>query len=184
MAFNTGSLLRIGLALEQHTGSLLFLFTIAGLALLQTVYLIYLTLPGSPIFHNLLVRHGRQSFTTAGVGFSGVLFALKVLYGGGQPMAWAPSLLVAHVFVRNSSTIGHFAGVLAGYTWLVVYPVLAHLVPRTSGGALLLLGMSMLLWRHRPALIKAVGTAKRLGHVLWNRGAAKLSPYVSGLRAT
>lgn len=121
--YNMSSLLWKGSQLEPRLGSLGFLRLVAELALTSSA--LYVT--GAL----LLARHapllGRPLMRTCAVGFSGVLFGLKVVLNHNSPgwtevlgmrlptkyVCWA-ELLYLQLLVPNASFMGHLCGILAG----------------------------------------------------------------------
>ncbi|XP_061537853.1 rhomboid-related protein 4 isoform X2 [Phycodurus eques] len=125
--FNMVSLVMKGLRLERRLGAAWFAYTLAVFSLLTGV--LYLALQAG-----LSQLTGDQSHSDAcAVGFSGVLFALKVLsnhyhpggvtYVTGFPVAnryasWVELVLI-HITAPGTSLIGHLAGILAGLLYTV-----------------------------------------------------------------
>ncbi|XP_061683066.1 rhomboid-related protein 4 [Syngnathoides biaculeatus] len=120
--FNMVSLLMKGLRLERRLGAAWFAYTLAVFSLLTGV--LYLAMEAGL---TQLTGDGSHSAACA-VGFSGVLFALKVLnnhyhpggvtYVMGFPVAnryasWVELVLI-HITAPGTSLIGHLAGILAG----------------------------------------------------------------------
>ncbi|MBN3314776.1 RHBL4 protein, partial [Atractosteus spatula] len=120
--FNMVSMLWKGLRLEKRLGSLWFGYVIAVFSLLTGVVYILLEIALAELTED-------QSYKMqCAVGFSGVLFALKVVNnhyfpGGvtnlmGFPVAnkyacWAELVLI-HVLSPGTSFVGHLAGILVG----------------------------------------------------------------------
>jgi len=121
VCYNMSSLLQKGAELERSRGSLKTLYYLAASYFLCQVFLLALSV-------------GLRSFTSISgpydictVGFSGVLFALKIILTHGRSgssvffgvripvkyLAWA-ELLYIHLFVPRSSFLGHLCGILAG----------------------------------------------------------------------
>ncbi|KAF4033324.1 Rhomboid family [Phytophthora infestans] len=128
---NMVSFLWKGCNLEYKMGSVRFLLTV--------VYLLVLC-------HVLVVVVALGPLHQCSVGFSGVLFALKVLlnhnspafssvYGFQVPTKYAAwlELVVIHFLVPRSSFIGHMCGILAGY--LFVYSSVMQSVMTSGAGA-------------------------------------------------
>lgn len=126
LVFNMFSLLWKGLHLESSMGSLQFATMIASLlALSQSITLV--------LSKSLLVffDYHRSYYFEYAAGFSGVLFAMKVVlnsqsddytnvYGVLVPSryaAWAELILI-QLFVPNVSFLGHLSGILAGLVYL------------------------------------------------------------------
>lgn len=118
LMYNLGSLLLKGAALESVLGSERFVAVTAVVAL--TTQLIFLALS----------MFDRRAYETATVGFSGVLFAFKVLLSrvdeGGRGLAgffrldvpwdqiiWI-ELLWSYLLTPGSSLLGHLSGIVAG----------------------------------------------------------------------
>ncbi|KAM3616038.1 uncharacterized protein V6R79_011269 [Siganus canaliculatus] len=120
--FNMASFLWKGIRLERRLGGAWFLYLLSVFSLLTGV--LYLVLEAT-----LTELTQDQSYSMAcAVGFSGVLFALKVLsnhyhpggvtYVMGFPVSnryasWAELVLI-HVTSPGTSFIGHLAGILVG----------------------------------------------------------------------
>ncbi|KAL5065664.1 hypothetical protein RYX36_027401 [Vicia faba] len=126
LVYNMVSLLWKGIQLENSMGSLEFASTVASLlALSQSITLI--------LSKSLLVffDYERSYYNEYSVGFSGVLFAMKVVlnsqsdnytsvYGVLVPSryaAWAELFLI-QMFVPGVSFLGHLSGILAGLVYL------------------------------------------------------------------
>ncbi|CAL5199104.1 unnamed protein product [Lathyrus oleraceus] len=126
LVYNMISLLWKGIQLENSMGSLEFASTVASLlALSQSVTLI--------LSKSLLIffDYERSYYYEYSVGFSGVLFAMKVVlnsqsdnytnvYGVLVPSryaAWAELFLI-QMSVPGVSFIGHLSGILAGLVYL------------------------------------------------------------------
>ncbi|KAM6178432.1 rhomboid-related protein 4 [Rhynchocyon petersi] len=120
--FNMASMLWKGIQLERRLGSRWFAYIIATFSLLTGV--VYLLLELS--FAAFMNEPDFQK--NCAIGFSGVLFALKVLknhyFPGGfvnvlgfpVPNRWAcwAELVAIHFFTPGSSFAGHLAGILVG----------------------------------------------------------------------
>nr|XP_033814543.1 rhomboid-related protein 4 isoform X2 [Geotrypetes seraphini] len=125
--FNMVSMLWKGTRLERRLGSVLFACIIAAFSQLIGVMYIVLEMLLAEILDEPIYK------MQCAVGFSGVLFALKVLnnhyYPGGTsnvmgfhvPNKYACwiELIAIHIVSPGSSFIGHLAGILVGllYTW-------------------------------------------------------------------
>ncbi|KAG1710984.1 hypothetical protein DVH05_013704 [Phytophthora capsici] len=122
---NMVSFLWKGYNLEYKLGSLRFLLTIGYLLMLSHVLVVVVALVLATGFQMPGPLH------QCSVGFSGVLFALKVLlnhnspafsslYGFQVPTKYAAwlELVVIHFLVPRSSFIGHMCGILAGYIFV------------------------------------------------------------------
>lgn len=126
LLYNMLSLLWKGARLETSLGSLQFASAVASLLALSQSAALVLTRS------LLLLGHEAPYYHHCSVGFSGVLFALKVVLGAqssasvvqvhGVPIpsryaAWAELILV-QLLVPDASFIGHLAGILAGMLYL------------------------------------------------------------------
>ncbi|XP_060928818.1 rhomboid-related protein 4 [Limanda limanda] len=144
--FNMASFLWKGIRLEQRLGGAWFLYLLSVFSLLTGV--VYLALEAA-----LTELTQDQSYSlSCAVGFSGVLFALKVVCnhyhpGGvthvmGIPVAnryasWA-ELVIIHVTSPGTSFVGHLAGILVGllYTSGPLKPVMSKCAELVSGNGL------------------------------------------------
>ncbi|OVA16586.1 zinc finger protein [Macleaya cordata] len=126
LVFNMMSLLWKGIQLETSMGSLEFASMVAALlAMSQGITLLL----AKSLF--LFFDYGRPYYFEHSVGFSGVLFAMKVVlnsrsenytnvYGLIVPArhaAWAELILI-QMFVPRVSFLGHLGGILAGILYL------------------------------------------------------------------
>ncbi|OWZ23667.1 Serine protease [Phytophthora megakarya] len=122
---NMVSFLWKGYNLEYKLGSVRFLLTVGYLLLLCHVLVVVVALVLATRFQMPGPLH------QCSVGFSGVLFALKVLlnhnspayssvYGFQVPTKYAAwlELVVIHFLVPRSSFMGHMCGILAGYIFV------------------------------------------------------------------
>ncbi|KAL3671633.1 hypothetical protein V7S43_003546 [Phytophthora oleae] len=122
---NMVSFLWKGYNLEYKLGSLRFLLTVGYLLVLCHVLVVVVALVLATGFQMPGPLH------QCSVGFSGVLFALKVLlnhnspafssvYGFQVPTKYAAwlELVVIHFLVPRSSFMGHMCGILAGYIFV------------------------------------------------------------------
>ncbi|CEG43598.1 serine protease family [Plasmopara halstedii] len=122
---NMASFLWKGYNLEYKLGSVRFLLTVGGLLVLCHLFVVVVALALAKGFQIPGPLH------QCSVGFSGVIFALKVLlnhnspafsslYGFQVPTKYAAwlELVVIHYMVPRSSFIGHMCGILAGYIFL------------------------------------------------------------------
>ncbi|POM70956.1 Serine protease family S54, partial [Phytophthora palmivora] len=127
---NMISFLWKGYNLEDKMGSVRFLLTVGYLLVLCHVLVVVVALVLAMGFQMPEPLH------QCSVGFSGVLFALKVLlnhnsptfssvYGFQVPTKYAAwlELVVIHFLVPRSSFMGHMCGILAGYIF-VYFPVM------------------------------------------------------------
>ena len=134
--YNMVSLAWKGLELERRLGSARFLVTLVLLTLSSSVMYVMLAMAGADVLED----PGLMS--QCAIGFSGVLFALKVVnmhysntehhqtsfFGWLVPLKMAVwlELVIIQVMVPNSSFIGHMGGILAGLL-LVKTPLAAVL---------------------------------------------------------
>jgi len=125
--YNMVSLAWKGLVLEKRLGSAKFLLTLLVLTVMSSTAYVGLALLGADLFADQSIM--RQ----CAIGFSGVLFAIKVINNnqedGGNtrssyfgfliPMKYAVwiELVVIQIVVPNSSFLGHLAGILAGLVY-------------------------------------------------------------------
>ena len=146
--YNMVSLAWKGLELERKIGSAKFLLTLIVLTVMSSTVYVGLALLGSDLLGDPSLM--RQ----CAIGFSGVLFAMKVLntqhqyernarssyFGFLIPMKYAVwiELLVIQIVVPNSSFMGHLAGILAGliYSKGPVNGILS-LLPLSSSSSIL-----------------------------------------------
>ena len=121
--YNMASLLWKGSLLEPYMGSLAFAALVAELLLLTG--LIYVGI--ASFAASAGIWFGRSAFNSCAVGFSGVLFGLKIVLNAHSPgwstimgfnlptkyAAWA-ELVLASLISPNSSFLGHLCGIFAG----------------------------------------------------------------------
>ncbi|RZF37352.1 hypothetical protein LSTR_LSTR010447 [Laodelphax striatellus] len=141
--FNMGFLLIKGSVLERKYRSANFSILIAVLALTTSVIHVGLAILVSHLLNDNSVM------TCCAIGFSGVLFALKVVttqesepkyfqidgfWVNLRYMPWV-ELIAIHVTVPKASFMGHLAGVLAGvlYTKTIVGSILDAAIQRVTG---------------------------------------------------
>lgn len=120
--YNMLSFLAKGRTLERHFGSPYFAYLLSVFTVLTSVTYVGLEVLLSEIFHD------KGYYKICAVGFSGVIFALKVLtthywetghrrYFGMRVSAkyavWV-ELLAIQLMVPNASFVGHLAGILVG----------------------------------------------------------------------
>lgn len=120
--YNMLSFLAKGRTLERHFGSPYFAYLLGVFTLLTSVTYVGLEVLISELLHDY------QHYKTCAIGFSGVIFALKVLttsywetgqrrYFGirvpGKYAVWA-ELIAIQLMVPNASFVGHLAGILVG----------------------------------------------------------------------
>jgi len=126
--YNMVSLAWKGISLERRFGSVKFFISLVILTVLSSAVYVALALIASEVFEDF--SYMRQ----CAIGFSGVLFALKVVanhydhnpwdttgyFGFSVPIRYAVwlELLVIHVIVPNSSFLGHLAGIIAGILFI------------------------------------------------------------------
>ncbi|XP_072474152.1 rhomboid-related protein 4 isoform X3 [Notamacropus eugenii] len=125
--FNMVSMLWKGLTLERRLGSIWFAYIIAVFSLLTGV--VYLALEYTVA--ELLDQPAFKIYCA--IGFSGVLFALKVLNNSYNPgghtnvmgmyipnkyACWV-ELVMIHLFSPNTSFAGHLAGIIVGLMYTV-----------------------------------------------------------------
>ena len=125
--YNMASFLWKGISLERSLGSAGFLYVLTVFSVLTNIVLVALDV----LFANVL---GDPSyFYTCAAGFSGVIFALKVLTTYDLPSGvsyvmgmfpvpvryacWAELLLI-QLLVPNASFTGHLAGILVGLMYV------------------------------------------------------------------
>ena len=122
--YNLVSLAWKGMELERRLGTLRFLITLVILTFSSSVLNVLLAMVGAQVLEDASLM------TECAIGFSGVLFAMKVLnihfrreeetptsfFGFLVPMkqsVWL-ELIIIQVMVPNSSFMGHLAGILTG----------------------------------------------------------------------
>ncbi len=123
--YNMSSLLWKGVQIELASGSAAFVAMCSTLLLLSHVLMVAVGFALGP-----LTGFYQEAFTSCSVGFSGVLFALKVVLNDGSPThsyvmgmsvptkyaAWA-ELVIASMINPRASFLGHLCGIVAGYVW-------------------------------------------------------------------
>lgn len=151
--YNMVSLAWKGLELEKRLGSAKFLVTLIILTLVSSIFYVVLAVAGA----DLLEDHSLM--TQCAIGFSGVLFGMKVLnthysnqeqqrtsfFGFLVPMKFAVwlELIIIQVMVPNSSFMGHLGGIMAGLvfvksplpTILSLHPPPSHQNRRTTSSS-------------------------------------------------
>ncbi|KAG8329786.1 Rhomboid- protein 4 [Homalodisca vitripennis] len=141
--YNMISFIIKGRTLENRYGSSNFAVLLAFLVVITNSFYIALAKFGSEFLEDYSMMR------SCAIGFSGVLFALKVIttaetapgtaYIMGLPMpskyaAWA-ELLIIHLMVPNASFMGHLAGILAGclYTSTFIGKVIDSIISNITG---------------------------------------------------
>merc|ERR1711988_44142 len=134
LMYNMMSLLWKGVSLELEMGSDNFaLMTAALLVMSHTLFI--------PAAYLVTSTFGADTYYSCAVGFSAVLFALKVVLNHSETgnravsywgipfpvhakyAAWAELVLISLVS-QNASFVGHLCGILAGLIWLHTAPAL------------------------------------------------------------
>lgn len=126
--YNMVSLAWKGIALERRFGSFRFFITLVVLTLMSSTAYVALAMFAADLLEDY------SYMQQCAVGFSGVLFAMKVLtthydldpneraayFGFLLPVRWAvwAELLLIQLMVPNASFIGHLGGILAGLVFL------------------------------------------------------------------
>lgn len=123
--YNMISFLWKGRRLERHFGSWRFLLVILVFGIATSSTMVGL----SYLADHILELKGLNLMNQCAVGFSGVLFALKVLHNSYFPyedemlLGWLPipsryscwaELIIIQMITPNASFVGHFAGILVG----------------------------------------------------------------------
>lgn len=123
--YNMLSFLAKGRTLEKHFGSPYFAYLLSVFTVLTSLTYVGLEVALTELFND------RQYYKTCAIGFSGVIFALKVLtttywetghrrYFGirvsGKYAVWL-ELLSIQLMVPNASFVGHLAGILVGVSF-------------------------------------------------------------------
>ncbi|KAG7668501.1 hypothetical protein Ndes2437B_g06912 [Nannochloris sp. 'desiccata'] len=136
--YNMASLLWKGSIIEPFMGSLGFAALILELLLLTG--LIYVGIAAGAVSTGLWF--GKRAFNSCAVGFSGVLFGLKVVLNAHSPgwssiagfnlptkyAAWAELVLIS-IITPESSFLGHLSGIFAG---LVHIYIISRVVERVK----------------------------------------------------
>ena len=140
---NSLSFLYKSAQLEASLGSAPLAALIAGLTVVTQVFYVFVAEAGAILLHDRSIR------SHCAVGFSGVIFALKVVgqsraglaeeYVHGlrvpaKAAAWL-ELVVIHFLVPGSSFVGHLAGILAGLAFLAAERIAAPLLARARAAA-------------------------------------------------
>ena len=127
LLYNMGSFLIHGAMLERSHGSPGYAAMLVALTLLAHASEFAITLAAANIFGYTAWLH------ECGIGFSGVIFALKVVltadattdsnfYGFSIPtrlLAWAELFLIS-MLNPNASFVGHLGGIVAGLIWVAL----------------------------------------------------------------
>ena len=123
--YNMLSFLSKGRTLERHFGSPYFAYLLSVFTVLTSATYVGLEVLLSELLHD------KQHYKTCAIGFSGVIFALKVLttsywesghrrYFGirvpGKYAVWV-ELIAIQLMVPNTSFVGHLAGILVGVAY-------------------------------------------------------------------
>ncbi|ESO09354.1 hypothetical protein HELRODRAFT_73351 [Helobdella robusta] len=138
--YNMVSMLWKGRKLEQKMGSVKFAVLLLIFTPLVGITLLLLTVLSE------LTTNDSMYISQCHVGFSGVLFALKVLVNHFEPdsshivmgiipvsskyICWVELVLI-HFLVPNSSFLGHLAGILVG-VWYIHGPLLSSIIDALS----------------------------------------------------
>ncbi|XP_014254934.1 rhomboid-related protein 4-like [Cimex lectularius] len=124
--YNMVSFLVKGRTLESRYGSANFAFLLGFLTVMTSGLYVGLSIMGAELMGD------KRILSSCAVGFSGVIFALKLITTIENPKgytrvgdfnvptryaAWA-ELIAIYVLVPNSSFLGHFAGILAGLLYM------------------------------------------------------------------
>ncbi|KAK7091037.1 hypothetical protein V1264_010754 [Littorina saxatilis] len=142
--FNMTSLLIKGRSLERRFGSMYFLWMVSVFTALTSVGYVAINLILEDRFHD------HSYATQCAVGFSGVLFALKVVTTHYAPpglhyvMGFIPvpsrwiywvELLLIQMVTPNASFTGHLAGIIVGLVYVKgpLKPLMDGLIPPGSG---------------------------------------------------
>ncbi|RZF42036.1 hypothetical protein LSTR_LSTR006629 [Laodelphax striatellus] len=141
--FNMVSLLLKGSSLEKRYKSLNFLILMTILSLMTSVIYVALAMAATEAFDDY------SYMKSCAIGFSGVLFALKVvtthesapsymyIEGFSVPSRYAAwvELIAIHLAVPNASFLGHLAGILAGilYTKTFLGSIIDELIKQITG---------------------------------------------------
>jgi len=124
--YNMASFLMKSLTLERRLGSFSLAAILAVFSVLTNVVMLYLNYAAALFFQDMTY------LSTCALGFSGVVFAVKVLTTDMLPhgrvrlmgiipvptkySCWAELVLI-HIMVPNASFTGHLAGILVGYAY-------------------------------------------------------------------
>lgn len=124
--YNMVSFLIKGRTLEQRFGSVKFIILLVVFTLSTSLTYVGLSWLAAEFFEDY------SYMKTCAIGFSGVIFALKVLtthyerranrqvYGIYVPSGYAVwvELVIIHLLVPNASFVGHLAGILVGLAYI------------------------------------------------------------------
>jgi len=125
--YNMSSFIWKGRQLEPIFGPKRFAILIIILALVSNILMVAISVGLSEVFQN------SDSMHTCAVGFSAVLFALKVIITETSPsnnkwIYWS-ELLFIQMIVPNASFLGHLCGILAGLLYTHHYLDALFIIP-------------------------------------------------------
>ncbi|KAK6623373.1 hypothetical protein RUM43_009225 [Polyplax serrata] len=154
--YNMASFLIKGRSLEKRYGSKNFAFVLLFLTLVTSGMYLLLAVLMTEITENVAYME------SCAIGFSGVIFALKVLTTHEEPnltamlvgiqipgryAAWIELILI-HLLVPNSSFMGHLAGILAGviYCNTIIGGILDEIITCLTGKPIIHQGGEMRIY--------------------------------------